>query len=682
MAKVSALQNDFSGGEISPLFQGRVDHDRYKKSLALCQNFLPVIQGGLVRRPGTYFISEVKNSAKKTRLIPFEYSTTQAYMLEFGENYIRVFMNNAPVFVGGVPLEIVTDYPESDLFSIKYAQSADVLYLVHPFYPPRKISRTSHINWSYTDIDFREPPWAPIALGNSGFTPNVTIAPSGTVGTVTLTASAPIFAGGPPQFVRLRHGTTWGYAKVTGWSGSSTTCTATVISQFGGTIPVTTWRFSLFGSFASSEGGYPSAVVFHEDRLFYGGVGTFPQRIDGSRSGDYENFSPTDPDGTVTDSHALSFTLNSSDVNKIRWFTSDEKGLIVGTVGGEWAVKPSVLGEALSPSNINAKRATYYGSHDVQPVQAGKSTMFVQRSGRKVREMTYFYDVDGFQSIDVSVLSEHVFPVPAVQVAVQKTPQPFVWIVRQDGVLLGMTYERDSDSLKVGWHRHIVGGVNAKVESVAVIPSADGSSDEAWIIVSRTIGGVTKRYIEYVTKVFDESLAQEDAFFVDCGLSYSGAATSTFNGLSHLEGQTVDILADGAVHPSRVVTGGSISLDYPAQTVHIGLGFQSKAKMLRLEAGAADGTALGKTRRTHRVGMLLHRSLGLKIGPSFESLISLPFRKTSDLLSQATPLFSGVVSENFDADYDTENQICIMQDQPLPANILAVMPQLYTQDRG
>jgi len=366
----------------------------------------------------------------------------------------------------------------------------------------------------------------------------------------------------------------------------------------------------------------------------------------------------------------------------------------------------------------------------------------------------------------LTILAEHISEGGISEMAAQKEPQPILWSVRGDGQLIGLTYERDIDSFKVGWHRHILGGVSdaagtaTKVESVAVIPNPAGTRDELWILVQRYINGAVVRHIEYLTPIFNDEIKQKDAFFVDSGLSYDAPLTisaitkanpgvitatshgfsngdkillsdilgmsqlngesvlaanvtthtfeitnlagtnldtssystyvsggearkfvSIISGLDHLEGEAVDILGDGAVQPSKTVASGSITLSDPATTVHIGYGFVSRGKMLRMNVGAADGTAIGKTQRTHRVGIMFHRSLGLKIGMSFDDLTAITFRKTSDELSRAVPLFSGILSETVDADYDFENQLCWQQDQPLPSMILAIMPQLHTQDR-
>lgn len=748
--KAAPLQSDFSGGEFSPILGARTDSERYKSSVEICENYIPLIQGPVTRRPGTYFVAEVKDSTKETRLISFEFSTTQAYILEFGDQYIRFYKDNAQI-MSGPAYEISSPYLEADLFELKYTQSADVLYITHPSYAPRKLTRTAHTAWTLTAITFLDGPYLSIN------TSTTTITPSGTTGAITLTASASTFVSTDVgRLVRIKHGSTWGYATITGFT-STTVVNATVTNAFGATTASANWRLGVW----SVTTGYPACVVFHEDRLFFAGSPNVPQRLDGSKTGDYENFAPTATDGTVAADSAVAFSLNANDVNVIRWMTSDEKGLLAGTVGGEWSVRASSQSEALTSTNISAKRATSFGSADIQPIQSGKATIYVQRDSRKVRELTYFYDVDGFRAPDITVLAEHVTQTGLVQLAYMKSPQSIIWAVRYDGTICALTYERDSDNLRAGWHRHVIGGYSdaadtqAFVESVAVIPDPTGTRDELWLIVKRDINGTTKRYVEYMTKIFEAEDEQKDAFFVDCGLSYDNPKTitnitsanpavvtsaahgfsngdvikisgvfgmtevnnetftvanvaantfelsgvdssaytayvsdgeareyvTTVSGLSHLNGETVSILGDGAVQPDAVVSGGSVTLSSRATTVAVGFGYNSSLKLLRFDAGSQDGTSIGKTRRTHRVGFHLYRTLGLKIGMGFDSLDTVTFRTSSDPMTRAPALFSGILSQTMPSNYDFENQICIRQDQPLPSTVLAVMPQMVTQDR-
>jgi len=735
MAKVSPIQSAFNWGEFSPLMYGQARFERYDSALALCENFIPMIQGGLTRRPGTYFVSEVKDSSKQTRIVRFEFSTTQAYIIEFGNEYCRFYKDQGQILSGGNPYEIVTPYLEADVFELNFTQSADVLYIVHPNYAPRKLSRTGHTSWTLSTIEFKDGPYL---ATNTGTT---TITPSATSGNITLTASASLFASSDVgRLVRLAHtptlwaqttayakddvvrtkggliyicttagtssgsgdgpegtggaisdgtviwayvsggGRFWGWAKITGYT-SATVVDAAVQTKFGATTATLDWRLGVW----SGTTGYPSTVTFYEDRLFFAGSSANPNRLDGSKSGDYENFAPTNTAGVSAADNALAFTLNSNTVDIVRWLVGDEKGLLIGTAGSEWVLRPAASSEALSPTNVSARPSTTYGSAAVTPIRVGKSVLFVQRSGRKVRDYAYVFEADGFRAPDVTVFAEHITKGGLIEMAYQQEPVGTLWAARADGTLLSCLFNREQDA--IGWGRHIIGGSfgngNAVVESVASIPSPSGTYDEVWLVVKRTVDGDTVRYIEYMTKVFssDDGDTVEDAFYVDSGLTYDSTPATTITGLDHLEGEPVKVLADGSAHPDCVVSSGEITLSRSASVVHAGLGYNSNGQTLRIEAGAADGTAQGKTKRIHRVAFRFHETVGAKIGPDADSLDELTFRQPSDPMDEAVPLFSGDKSENWSGDYDTKGQIYFRQDQPLPFTLLGIYPQLLTQDR-
>lgn len=729
--KVAAIQSAFNWGEFSPLMYGQVRFERYDNALALCENFIPMIQGPLTRRPGTYFVSEVKTSAKSTRLIRFEFSTTQAYIIEFGDLYLRFYRDHGQIVTSGVAAwvtatayvvgdlrtnagttyycttahtsgvfatdlasgywyaqtgaiyEIPTPYVEADLFELSFTQSADVLYITHPSYAPRKLSRTGHTAWTLATIDFLDGPYL------STNATATTLTPSATTGNgITITASAVTGINGGQGFkttdvgrlVRIQHSTTWGYAKIVGWT-STTVVTADVKSAFGATTASANWRLGVW----SGTTGYPACVTFYEDRLFFGGSISYPTRIDGSKSGDYENFAPTSTASVVANDNAVAFTLNSNQVDVVRWLVGDEKGLLIGTAGSEWVMRPSSQSEALSPTNITAKPATPHGSASVPPLRVGKSVLFVQRSGRKVRDYAYVFEVDGFRSPDVTTFAEHITQGGLVEMAYQQEPIGTVWAARGDGTLLSCLFNREQDA--IGWGRHILGGAfgsgDAVVESVASIPEPNGTYDEVWLVVKRTVDGATVRYIEYMTKLFntDDGDTVQDAFYVDCGLTYSGAAVTTVSGLDHLEGETVKVLADGSAHPDCEVVSGAITLSRSATKVHAGLGYSSNGKTLRYEAGAADGTAQGKTQRINRVAFRFHETVGCKFGPDEDNLDEITFRMPSDPMDQPVPLFSGDKSQEWPGGYYSGAQIYFRQEQPLPFTLLGVFPILTTYDR-
>ena len=842
MPRVTPLKSNFNGGEIGPLLYGRIDSDRYRSSLARCKNFIPLVEGPITRRPGTYFAAEVKDSTKATRAVEFEFSDEQAYVIEMGDQYFRFFRDKGQIiesalvitavtqaspavitsaghslangeevyiaglvgptdlngrnfkvdnattdtfqltYMGGVSVdtsamdayvsggtasrvyEVASPYLEADLFDVQVAQSADVLYIAHPRYATRKLSRTSHTSWTLEVIDFQDGPYL-----NTNTT-TTTLTPSAATGTgITVTASSIVGINGGTGFqttdvdrlIRMQQGSVWGWVKITGHT-STTVVTADVLSTLTSTAAKTAWRMGVW----SDTSGWPACVTFHEDRLMLGGATDNPQRMDGSKSGDYENFPPTDTAGAIADDNAIGFTFNSKKINRLQWIETDEKGLIAGTIGGEWIVRPSSAGEAITPTNINAKESTSYGSARVQPVSIGKSILFVQRSGRKVRELSYAFDVDGFRALDLSVLSRHLVLESIVQVAYQKEPYSIVYAVRADGSLLSISYERDPEALVVGWAEHVIGGVSdaassdAKVESVAVIPSSDSTTEEVWIVSQKHVDGRSVRYIEYLAPSFEDSVEQKDAFFVDSGLGYDNpktvtavtqaspaVVTSALHGFSdgdevlfadvkgmtalngqtytvanqgantfeltdsaganidssvfsayisggrvrkyittlvgfwHLEGQEVQVLGDGATQQSKTVTNGAITLSEKATTVAVGLPYVSDAQLLRVDAGSAQGTSLGKLRRTNRMMIQLHRSMGLKFGMSFADMVEMVFKKGNDQMDRAKPLFTGIRVEELSSNFDFENQIALRQDAPLPCTILAVGPHMVTEDR-
>jgi hypothetical protein len=306
-------------------------------------------------------------------------------------------------------------------------------------------------------------------------------------------------------------------------------------------------------------------------------------------------------------------------------------------------------------------------------------------------EQAFSFEADGFRAADMTELAEHITSGGIVEMAYQKEPDSVVWVVRADGTLLGMTYRREQDV--VGWHSHVLGGrsdadgVQARVESVAVIPSSDGTRDELWLVVQRHIDGAVRRHIEYLERPLPDDGDQVDAFYVDAGLTgtFDPPETAVSN-LSHLEGETVQVLADGASHPNKTVSGGSITLDRLSSKVHVGLPYDglSELQTLNLEAGSADGTAQGKTKRITHCTMRFHRSRGVKAGPDTDNLDPLPelmFRDPSTPMGEPDPLFTGDSRIPWPSGYDREARITLVPVGPFPCTLIGIYPQVLTQDR-
>jgi hypothetical protein len=759
MSKASPIQTSFNAGELSPRLDGRVDLGKYAAGCKRLENFIPMIQGPALRRSGTRFVNEVKNSANRTWLIRFEFSETQSYILEFGDQYIRFYTNHGQVLSGGSAYEISSPYTAADLtnangtLKLRFVQSGDVVYFVHPNYAPRKLSRLAPTNWTLTEVVFEGGPFQDIDPDET-----VTVYASAATGTITLTASGNIFSaadvgslfliesedGGdilpwesqrdfgvatnplnqrrrsdgkiyicatnytPPAGETIYTGSTrpthtsgtfrdgsgtitgtsldgpigvdwtyesldFGYVKITAYT-SPTQVTAVVQKRLPFNVvtssyPSTRWAFSRW----SATDGYPTNVAFFRERLVF----ATGQTIDMSVAADFENFSDRNTSGEVTADMAIAIQVSSDTVNTIEWLSPSD-GLLIGTAGGEFVAGEVTTDEPLGPGNVKITQQSLFGSKSVIPQQIGDTILFVQRSGKKMRELQYEFSSNGYKSTDLTVLADHISNGGIVDIAYQQEPHSIVWAARTDGILLGFTYNREQDVL--GWHRHVIGG-DGIVECVEHIPNPNGTQDDLWMIVRRTINGQTKRYIEYLEEDFTEESALTDAFFVDSGLSYSGAATTTLSGLGHLEGETVQVLVNGAAHPDRVVTSGAITLQVPATTASVGLGYQSTIQTMRIEAGARDGTAQGKTKRINKMVIRFLATVGAIAGPDDNTLDRIQFRSGSDPMDQPVPLFTGDKLMEWPSGYDFDGYIVVKQDQPLPMTVVALMAQLTTQDR-
>jgi len=685
MPRATWTQNNFNAGEWSPLTYGRADLQKYKNALATCLNYIPTAQGGLTRRPGTKYIAEVKDSSAKVHLQPFEFSITQAYVLEFGNQYVRFYTNGGQLLSGGSPYEVATPYTTADLDNLSFVQSADVLYIAHPNYAPRTLSRNGATSWTLATLTFSDGPY--MIMNTTATTLTSSVAGPGSA---TVTASSTTGINGGVGFkttdvgrvIRLKSGTNWGWGTIT--ARTSATVVTVNWTTAVGTTASNLWRLGVW----TSDNGYPSSIVFHQDRLWFGGVAQFPNRLDASVTGDYTNFAGTDATGTVSDSSALSFNLASAKMNTINWMVSDEWGLLVGTASNEWVVAANTIQVALTPTNVNAKPVTSYGSNSVKPVRMGKSTLFLQRTGRKLREMSYQFVVNTFQAPDISMLSEHLTQSGVAALAVQLAPQPVLWMARRDGALVSMSYDKDQEI--TGWAQHSLGGysdsantLEPQIESIAVIPSPDVSRDDLWITVKRYINGAVFRSVELMTKYWENGDSVQDAFFVDCGAIYDGAATTTITGLTWLKGQTVSVLANGAVHPDCVVnSSGVITLSRSSTHAMVGLKYQSVGKTLRIEAGGGDGSAQGKLKRIHRVIFRMFQTVGMDVQASGQPGYPEPFRSSADLMDNPVNLYTGDKRWSWGGTYDLEGQVSWSQDDPLPNNILMLAAQLDTQDGG
>jgi len=867
MSPIHSLQASFSAGEIAPSLYARVDIEKYKSGAKTLRNFFVHPHGGASNRPGTKYVATAKYPTKKARLISFEFSVTQAYVIEFGDQYCRFYTQggqiakssasawssvtaynvgdyvtyssvmyysiqagtnkqpdlNPAYWVAQTIYEIPTPYLEADLAKLKFNQSADTLYITHTSYAPRTLQRTANDSWVLSVFSYSG---GPFMLSNTSAT---TITPSATTGAITLTASTATFnslhVGALWKLIHqvagqsvskaftatgtstsISCGTTWRIVTHGTWTGSfkieqsinnggtwtelrafdgandfnantfgtitefslirlnctaytsgtinvlltsdpfervgiasissytsSTVVNASVVDTFGSTSATSDWAEGSWSVYR----GFPACSAFYQDRLAFAGTPNEPQTIWLSETGNYNSFKVSDP---VVSSDGISVNLPARKINSIKTMIPLQQ-ILAMTSASEWSLGAADDG-GIAPTSVSSKLQDYHGCNDAEPVVAGNRIIFVQPMGSVVRDMGSDFSVSGFNSTNISILSNHLFSNYSItELAYQQEPDSLVWAVRSDGTLLSMTYLLEQNV--IAWTRH---DTNGTFLSVTTIPT--NGYNEVWLLTQRG----NNRFIEKMVQRMPTTDAR-DQFFVDCGVSldnpktitgataanpvvitstahgfnngdvvdirnvsgmtqlndlryivanktantfeikdndtgvnvdgtaytaYSSggevrAAVTTVSGLSHLNGYSVKILADGNVHADKTVSGGSVTLDSAASIVHVGLGYTCDLETLNPEMPLQNGTMQGRKVRAAKVMIRFINSRGGFVGTDSSKLYELVQRA-------AEPLGTSISLQNVDyvidipSSYDNNGRVFFRQSDPLPVTILAVAP--------
>ncbi len=569
---------------------------------------------------------------------------------------------------------VSTPYLEADLFDLHFVQSADVLTIVHPSYAPRELRRLGATNWQLSTITFAPTltaPGAPTATagGPGGGTPTtyyykVTALAAETLEESLASASAnasrdlsvagnyidvtPAAVSGAIRYniYKLSNGL-YGYIGQTDGSAFRDNNVTADVSQ---TPPEANTPFT-------GASNYPGAVGYHEQRRCFGGSNNKPQNFWATRSATENNLSYSIP---TRDDDAIAFRIAAREVNRIRHIVSLDQLLLL-TSGGEWKVAPQ-NSDILTPASAAPKQFASEGASNVQPAITSSAVIYVQESGSRLRELKYQWESNGYQVKDISIMAPDLFDdYTIVDLAYAKTPNKMVWCVRSDGGLLGLTYLPEHDVL--GWHEHDTDGL---FESVACVK--EGSEHVLYAVIKRTINGRDVRYIERLHSRKFSTAA--DAFFVDSGLTYDGAATATITGLWHLEGEEVAVLADAAEHPRVTVTNGAITLEGEASTVQIGLPITADVQTLPLSF-EAQAFGQGVEKNVNSVALRLKDSSGFKVGPTFDDLVEWT-QRSDEPYGTAPALYNGVTDITIMPEWGDDAQLCIRQEAPLPATILSM----------
>jgi hypothetical protein len=565
MPNVRTLQRSFAGGEMSPEMFGRIDDVKYQTGAATMKNFIATPQGPAENRAGFGFVREVKDSTKRTRLIPFTYSTTQTMVIELSPGYIRFHTQGGTLLSGGVPYEIANPYAEADIFDIHYVQSADVMTLVHPNYAPRELRRLGATNWTLTTINFGSPIAAPTGVTATRYIPASSSTNADTYETMSYVVTA-ITADEIGESVSSSVASVTNNIFVTGatntisWSAvtgasryrvykllgglygyiGSTTGTSIVDNNIAPDLSVTP---PIYDNEFVSSGNYPGAVSYFEQRRCFAGTINEPQKIWMTKSGTESNLSYGLP---IRDDDRIEFRVAAREANTIRHIVPLTQLLLL-TGSAEWRVS-SLNSDEITPTTISVRPQSYIGASNVQPVIINNALVYCGARGGHVRELGYNWQASGFITNDLSIRSAHLFDNYEISdMAFAKAPIQMVWFVSSSGMLLGLTYTPEQ---QVGaWHKHDTDGI---FESCTVV--AEGNEDRLYVVVKRTINGQTKRYVERMASRHFDSI--EGAFFVDSGATYDGTNTTA---------TTVTVSGGTTWGPSDVltITASSAIFSYP-----------------------------------------------------------------------------------------------------------------------
>ena len=723
-------QNNFNGGEISPEANGLVNYEDYTKSLSRCQNFFTNLINTATYRAGTRFIAACKDTTA-TRLFPFQFSETQAFVVEAGTNYMRFFQDRGQILDGGSIYEEASPYSAADLATVKFIQSRDVMYLTHKSYAPRTLSRLAATNWAIAEFELDPAPFQAINKTNT------TLDASGVTGSITITASSALFAstdiGSQWYFEEnvaslynqweahksyvigdlvtnaghvykaaasdtsgnrapvhvdgtvddsemgweyLHSG--WGYAEITAYT-SATVVSATVLSRLPDSATATTknWAAPVF----SATRGHPVVARFHDDRLCLFGN----EDVALSVTGDYNNFSKKANLTEVTAQSAIITGLATAEAEYGRWLISDPKGLVLGTNKAEWLLTSGNNSTALTPTGSpRAILLSSVGSADVQAVRIDNQIFFVADSQQALGGLNYEFSADGFIDTKPSVLAGHLFKSNAKRIITQRQPLERTYVVFDDGRLVSMT-TRKSENVR-GFNEIVLGGVGdangnpPKVIDACVVAGINDGEEDLYLLVERYINGATVRFIEVLEAPYRIGKAKEDMLYLDCGVTYSGSLATSISGLGYLEGEVVTVYNNGNIE-THTVTSGGITLNNAATKAHIGYSYEGILRTLPLTTSTRQDQAgsLGVVRSLSACKVMLWESLGGFVR-GVQSGIEQPFiYELGQPMDVPQALFTGFQSVSL-ADRNQESlQIEIVQSLPVPMTVQAI---IYDMESG
>lgn len=655
MARFVTIQTNFSTGELDPLLRARVDLQAYQNALEEATNVVVQPQGGIRRRPGSYYVATLPNTGSDSvsngvRLVPFEFSTSDSYMLCFTHNRMHIFKNGAQILdINGGTLDYLSTssvgLTGARLSKICWTQSADTLIVVHPDIAPLKIVRGANdASWTATAISFDSTPKYAFTISASN--PAGTLTPSAVSGKITLTASTgtPFSAASVGQYINA---VPQGRAKIVQYTSATVVQAITEFPFFNtSAIANNDWELETgYEAVWSATRGYPRSVTFHEGRLYFGGSKARPSTVWGSKVGLFFDFDPTEG----LDDDAVEATLDTNTFNAIVDITSG-RDLQIFTTGGEFYCPQEGL-EPITPTNFFMKAVTRNGAKEgirVQQLESG--TLFIQRQGKSLNEFAFTDAQATYVSSKISLLAGHLLKSPtrmALRRSVATDENDLLMIVNStDGTIACFSLLRAQN-------------VIAPSEFIT-----DGEYLDVGVDIT-TIYTVVERQVGTDAQYFVETF--NDSIQTDC-CKTGGAASST--SMSHLIGKTIEIILDGAVQENQVVPGsGTVTFSRASTTSYqLGLDYTVRAVTMPVDLKIQSGTRLGFRKRVVEVNALVKDTQHMKVNG-----IEIPFRAFgASILDDPITEYTGTKTVHGILGYTQDGKITIEQDIPLKMILLGM----------
>lgn len=655
-------QQSFASGILDPLMQGAASGKEYGTSLRDIQNYYPIPQGPLVKRPGSKFVFPAESNQSK--LFTITYSNDKVYCLEFTNYSIRFYTDGGIVLNGLNPFQVPTPYSASQVKDVNIAQNGDEVYIVHPLYAPRKLTPNGLGFWGISVADIN-----PLPMNAENVS---TLSMSYDSANARVDSSTIYFsATDVGRQLRLKDTTRWVVFKITGFV-NNTRVTGVLLEDPTyvnpnttytpvGNFSTTKWAISAWG-LTDNTIGYPSIVGFSQQRLIYGGYARKPNRIDASHIGLYDCFSFSTPiTDSVTALSAFSIELASGQRNKIKWIDTDEDGVLIGTEACEFTIN-ATNNLSIGIENAYARSWSQVGSKLSRVAKADEILYFVSKTGRSLHAIVTNGALSGkYTTADLSYKVKTLFDTGVSDICFVRSKYPLVWLLLNDGSLLSCSIDKATGT--IAYARHNVGGV---VKSITSVLDAQGAYEELWMVVDRSGFSTIERLGGHYVSNADVT----EYPYVDCAFQYNGPPTNTLTAanLNLLNGRTVQVVADGAFIQEAIVTAGQIILNSAVTKAFIGLAYSAKCEFQTPEiATRTYSTTVGLSQLISSVSVQVYDTVGVN---TFSPVVyEDTFRTPEDTFVRP---YTGWKRLTYIGHVQTVPEIVIGSAIPFPSTILSV----------